>query len=299
MNLVTKSSGRRPIDTAVGSQQVFIGFANFYRRFIQGFSRIATSLTAILKTTGSSVTSASRVDDDGVIGSGGGAGAESNGSVVEWKVGSIVWSTRRTRKVSTHPVYLRELAWLPRRLLQRYPPSMPTSHSLRTWLPNFPSTLGSTTMLLKWLMPTDLSDHLSHLQMLPFFSTGSRTDPFRCVLIIEAPIMFPAMSVLMARAVSRAMTGLTFQDKLGKVWFFQETFLLADTSLVLGMPFLTLNSVFAEGDLVWTTYTATKALPTTKRVALFSAKEFATAALEAYVEAWWCMRHLPVTRPWR
>ena len=53
--------------------QVFIGFANFYRRFIKGFSRIAAPLTAMLKTTGSSVVSASRVDDGEVVG-GGGAG---------------------------------------------------------------------------------------------------------------------------------------------------------------------------------------------------------------------------------
>ena len=67
---------------------VFIGFANFYQHFIQGFSRIATSLTAMLKTTGSSVASASRVDDNEVVGGDGGAGA--GGSVVERKVGSIV-----------------------------------------------------------------------------------------------------------------------------------------------------------------------------------------------------------------
>ena len=33
--------------------QVFLGFANFYRRFIQGFSRIAAPLTSMLKTIGS------------------------------------------------------------------------------------------------------------------------------------------------------------------------------------------------------------------------------------------------------
>ena len=48
--------------------QVFISFANFYRRFIKGFSRIAAPLTAMLKTTGSSITSASRVDDDEIVG---------------------------------------------------------------------------------------------------------------------------------------------------------------------------------------------------------------------------------------
>ena len=50
--------------------QVFIGFANFYRPFIRGFSKIAASLTSILKTTGSSDL-AQRNDDDEVVGSGG------------------------------------------------------------------------------------------------------------------------------------------------------------------------------------------------------------------------------------
>ena len=31
--------------------QVFLGFVNFYRRFIQGFSRIAAPLTSMLKIT--------------------------------------------------------------------------------------------------------------------------------------------------------------------------------------------------------------------------------------------------------
>ena len=48
--------------------QVFIGFANFYRHFIKGSSRIIAWLTAILKTTGSFVASASKVDDDEVVG---------------------------------------------------------------------------------------------------------------------------------------------------------------------------------------------------------------------------------------
>ena len=37
--------------TSVRDIQVFIGFANFYQRFIQGFSKIATLLTSMLKTT--------------------------------------------------------------------------------------------------------------------------------------------------------------------------------------------------------------------------------------------------------
>ena len=51
--------------------QVFIGFANFYWHFIKGFSKIAAPLTTMLKTTGSSVASASRVDDGEVVGGGG------------------------------------------------------------------------------------------------------------------------------------------------------------------------------------------------------------------------------------
>ena len=53
---------------SVQNIQIFIDFANFYRYFIKGFSRIAASLHAILKPTGSSVASTSRVDDNEVFG---------------------------------------------------------------------------------------------------------------------------------------------------------------------------------------------------------------------------------------
>ena len=52
-----------PEPESVRDIQVFINFANFYRRFIKGFSRIEAPLTTMLKTTRSSVASASRVDD--------------------------------------------------------------------------------------------------------------------------------------------------------------------------------------------------------------------------------------------
>ena len=58
-----------PEPESVRDIQVFIGFANFYRRFIKGFSRIAAPLTAMLKTTGSSVALAFKVDDNEVVGS--------------------------------------------------------------------------------------------------------------------------------------------------------------------------------------------------------------------------------------
>ena len=74
------------------------------------------------------------------------------------------------------------------------------------------------------------------------------------------------------------------KNKLGKVQFFRETFLLADTQIkvILGMRFLTLNNAdirFAERELVWKTYSAVEALPTTQRVEIINKKEFTIAAL--------------------
>ena len=67
-----------PEPQSIWDIQVFIGFANFYRRFIKGFSKIAAPFTAMLKTTESSVTSVSGVDDDEVVG--GGAAGQSDTS---------------------------------------------------------------------------------------------------------------------------------------------------------------------------------------------------------------------------
>ena len=51
--------------------QVFIGFANFYRRFIQGFRKIAALLTLILKTSPqpAGVLLTTAIDNSEVIGS--------------------------------------------------------------------------------------------------------------------------------------------------------------------------------------------------------------------------------------
>ena len=68
-----------PEPTSVRNIQVFIGFANFYQRFIHGFKRIAAPLTSMLKTTGSSEVSAPkmfRADDDEVVGGVGGRRAD-------------------------------------------------------------------------------------------------------------------------------------------------------------------------------------------------------------------------------
>ena len=74
------------------------------------------------------------------------------------------------------------------------------------------------------------------------------------------------------------------EDKLGRVRFFQETFLLADISaeIVLDMPFLTFSNAniqFIKKEVTWKSYTTVEALPTTKRITLIDKKEFSKAAL--------------------
>ncbi len=65
----------------------------------------------------------------------------------------------------------------------------------------------------------------------------------------------------------------SIQDSLGKVRFFEETFLLRDTSMevVLGMLFLAFSNAdfqFSAEKLTWRTYTSAEALSTTSRVKL-------------------------------
>ena len=73
-------------------------------------------------------------------------------------------------------------------------------------------------------------------------------------------------------------------NKLERVRFFQETFLLANISLEMDLriPFLILSKAdirFAEQELVWKTYMAAEALPITRRVKIIDKKEFAIATL--------------------
>ena len=86
-----KPSRKKSTDIIVSSQQVF-NFANFYRRFIQSFSAIATSLTAMLKTTRSSIVSTFRVDNDEFVGGSGDARAESGGSFGGSNVSRKSWT---------------------------------------------------------------------------------------------------------------------------------------------------------------------------------------------------------------
>ena len=58
-----------PEPKSIRDIQVFIGFANFYRRFIQGFSKIAAPLTLMLKTSPklAGALPATAVDDSEVV----------------------------------------------------------------------------------------------------------------------------------------------------------------------------------------------------------------------------------------
>ena len=81
------------------------------------------------------------------------------------------------------------------------------------------------------------------------------------------------------------IAGFQIKDKLARAQFFQESFLLAETSMevVLEMLFLAFNKVkiqFAEKQLIWRSHTTSKALPTTQRVELIHKEKFAKAALD-------------------
>ncbi len=83
-----------------------------------------------------------------------------------------------------------------------------------------------------------------------------------------------------------ALARFSLQNSQERVWFFKETFLLADTSMevVLKMPFLSLSNTDIEfaklGKLTWRSYTAAEALPTTSWVKLIDKREYAKVALD-------------------
>ena len=91
-----------PEPQSVRDIQVFLGFANFYQRFIQGFSRIAAPLTSMLKTSGS--TESSTRPGKGEVGVGGDSRAELDGSKVDSgevgddEVGKKVQNSSKSKK---------------------------------------------------------------------------------------------------------------------------------------------------------------------------------------------------------
>ncbi len=83
------------------------------------------------------------------------------------------------------------------------------------------------------------------------------------------------------------MASLRFllQDSLGRVRFFEETFLLGDTNMevILGMLFLAFNNAdiqFGTEKLTWRFYTITEALSTSSWVELIDKTGFAKATLD-------------------
>ena len=85
------------------------------------------------------------------------------------------------------------------------------------------------------------------------------------------------------------IAGFQVKDKLGRIQFFKQLFLLAETSIevVLEMLFLTLSNAniqLAKKELTWRSYTAAEALSTIKRVELINKKKFAKVALDEEFE---------------
>ncbi len=82
-----------------------------------------------------------------------------------------------------------------------------------------------------------------------------------------------------------AVAAFSLQDSLGKVRFFEETFLLTNTNMkvVLEMPFLAFSNAdiqFGAEKLTWRSYTTAEALPTARWVELIGKYKFAKAALD-------------------
>ena len=81
------------------------------------------------------------------------------------------------------------------------------------------------------------------------------------------------------------LASFQMDDKLERVRFFQETFLVIDirTEIVLDMLFLTFSNAdvqFVGKELTWKSYTIVKALPITKWIELVNKKKFAKAVLD-------------------
>ena len=91
------------------------------------------------------------------------------------------------------------------------------------------------------------------------------------------------------KTYSMTIAGFSIQDKSGRARFFEETFLLADTSMkvVLGMSFLALSNVNIQFDtesFMWRSYSAAEALLTNRRVEMIDKHDFDKAALDENFE---------------
>ena len=100
----------------------------------------------MLKTTGSSVASAFRVDNDKVVGGGDGAGAECGGSVIEQKVGSIVSNHLEypEDKEGVHPSLRPQRAGL---IAEEAPPKVSVMYADFAFSPDLASELPKHTRI--------------------------------------------------------------------------------------------------------------------------------------------------------
>ena len=81
------------------------------------------------------------------------------------------------------------------------------------------------------------------------------------------------------------IAGFSIWDKMGKIRFFEQSFLLADISMevVLGIILLVLNNVdikFNTESFTWRSYSEAEILPTTRWVKPIDKYKFAKAALD-------------------
>ena len=100
-----KAINQWPEPQSVQDNQVFLGFANFYRRFIQGFSRIAAPLTSMLETAepkkgGDGVGGDNRAGRDGIDGNGMDDVEVDGGEVEVDEVGKKGRKTSKSKKSS-------------------------------------------------------------------------------------------------------------------------------------------------------------------------------------------------------
>ena len=87
------------------------------------------------------------------------------------------------------------------------------------------------------------------------------------------------------------LAAFSIVDKVNRVRFFKETFLIANVSpeIVFGIFFLILSGAdvdFLGREFRWRTYTTKEALSTIKCVELISKKEFATIVLNLEYETY-------------
>ena len=78
-------------------------------------------------------------------------------------------------------------------------------------------------------------------------------------------------------------------DKQNRIWFFQKTFLLTNTTIevvprILFLTFSNANIQFAEKKPTWRFYTTKKALSSTQKIELINKEKLAKAALNENIE---------------